>query len=55
MIDHAKRLMEKGEAGGVGGEGENDQMWNSDAMGSLTTGAILSLKVGHYMLRDGIF
>ncbi len=44
VIDHAKRLIDKGEAGG-GVEDENDEMWNADAMGSLTMGAILTLKV----------
>lgn len=36
--------MEKGEANG-GVEEENDAMWNADAMGSLTMGAILTLRV----------
>lgn len=51
VIDHAQRLMEKGEAtasgsGGAGehGDEENAEMWNADAMGSLTKGAIISLR-----------
>ncbi|GFZ47242.1 hypothetical protein JCM24511_04985 [Saitozyma sp. JCM 24511] len=51
VIDHARRLMDKGEADAadlsVGGdkiEEENAEMWNADAMGSLTMGAILTLK-----------
>ena len=35
-----------GGADGSGLEEENEEMWNADAMGSLTMGAILSLKVG---------
>jgi len=49
VIDHAERLMEKGEVGGSGSGGveeENAEMWNADAMGSLTMGAIIMLKVG---------
>jgi ubiquitin-conjugating enzyme E2 O len=51
VIDHARKLMIKGErdaARSSGGEmiEENAEMWNADAMGSLTMGAILSLKVG---------
>ncbi len=41
--------MEKGEVGGSGSGGveeENAEMWNADAMGSLTMGAIIMLKVG---------
>jgi ubiquitin-conjugating enzyme E2 O len=52
VIDHARRLMEKGEAdaadlsaGGEKMEEENAEMWNADAMGSLTMGAIITLRV----------
>lgn len=53
VIQHARRLIEKGEEqaasnGGKSGEelqDENEEMWNADAMGSLTMGAILTLKV----------
>jgi ubiquitin-conjugating enzyme E2 O len=57
VVDHARALMDKkGEAGtsasasatvavGSEAEEENAEMWNADAVGSLTTGAILSLKV----------
>ncbi|KAK8844131.1 hypothetical protein IAR55_006925 [Kwoniella newhampshirensis] len=46
VIEHAKRLIEKGE--GTVPETlveENAEMWNADAVGSLTTGAIITLKV----------
>jgi hypothetical protein len=50
--------MDKGEADAadlsVGGdkiEEENAEMWNADAMGSLTMGAILTLKVGRRVYR----
>ena len=45
VIDHAKRLMDKGESDAAGAE-EEEERWDADAMGSLTMGAILSLKVG---------
>lgn len=45
VIDHAKRLMDKGEAGSEAEGEEMAEMWNADAMGSLTLGAIISLKV----------
>nr|XP_031861429.1 uncharacterized protein CI109_003033 [Kwoniella shandongensis]KAA5528501.1 hypothetical protein CI109_003033 [Kwoniella shandongensis] len=49
VIDHARRLIDKGEAVSNGAgedtiEEENAEMWNADAMGSLTMGAIISLK-----------
>ena len=53
VLDHAQRLIEKGEAAASSSNGENGagameeenaEMWNADAMGSLTMGAILSLK-----------
>lgn len=45
VIDHARRLMDKGEAGTEAEGEEMAEMWNADAMGSLTLGAIISLKV----------
>jgi len=53
VIDHARRLMSEGELAAqansgqnrVEEEGENERMWNADAMGSLTMGAILTLTV----------
>ena len=59
VIDHAERLMAKGEAaasgsGGAGenGDEENAEMWNADAMGSLTKGAIISLRVSRLDAHD---
>ena len=55
VIEHATRLMEMGEAGDDGREWveeENEQMWNADAMGSLTKGAIITLKVSRTSDRD---
>ena len=51
VIAHARRLIEKGEAAAAEGkdeleDDENEEMWNADAMGSLTMGAIITLKVG---------
>jgi hypothetical protein len=53
VIDHAKPLMEQGEAARdkAGGEVPEEEVWNADAMGSLTMGAILSLKVSHRVIR----
>ncbi|ORY33042.1 hypothetical protein BCR39DRAFT_463825 [Naematelia encephala] len=46
VIDHAQRLIVKAEENNGGTiEDENTVMWNADAVGSLTMGAILSLKV----------
>lgn len=52
VIEHARRLISKGEesaaANGAQGaemEEENEEMWDGDAVGSLTMGAILTLKV----------
>lgn len=47
VIEHATRLIQKGEEEGGGGDAqeENEEMWDADAMGSLTMGAILTLKV----------
>ena len=49
VIEHAKRLMEKGESE-VGQEAVEveEERWDADAMGSLTMGAILTLKVGRF-------
>ncbi|KIR52646.1 ubiquitin-conjugating enzyme E2 O [Cryptococcus gattii Ru294] len=45
VIDHAQRLIEKGEVGqNIEQEEENAEMWNADAMGRLTMGAIITLK-----------
>ncbi|WOO78553.1 putative ubiquitin-conjugating enzyme E2 23 [Vanrija pseudolonga] len=48
IINHARLLIDKGEAeaanGNVAEDEENEEMWNADAMGSLTMGAILTLK-----------
>ncbi|ORX39251.1 hypothetical protein BD324DRAFT_619003 [Kockovaella imperatae] len=49
VIDHAKRLIDKTEASAAKGasveeEDENAEMWNADAIGSLTVGASLTLK-----------
>ena len=54
VIEHAQRLIEKGdvEVGGSGAEAvveENEEMWNADAMGSLTKGAILTLRVRPFL------
>lgn len=48
VISHARALMDKAQDRGKDGEEveENEEMWNADAVGSLTVGAILSLKVG---------
>ena len=50
VIDHAQRLITKGEERAASGkdevEEEDAEMWNADAVGSLTMGAILTLKVG---------
>lgn len=43
VIDHAQRLIAQGEVDEDNGE-ENEAMWNADAMGSLSMGAILTLK-----------
>lgn len=53
VIDHAKPLMEQGEAARDKPEGEvpEEEVWNADAVGSLTMGAILSLKVSHRIIR----
>lgn len=53
VIDHAKPLMEQGEAVRDKPEGEvpEEEVWNADAVGSLTMGAILSLKVSHWVIR----
>lgn len=48
VIAHARRLITKGEEAANEAELEDDEnadMWNADAMGSLTMGAILTLKV----------
>ena len=50
VIEHARRLMSEGKVAAasqsrVEEEGENEEMWNADAMGSLTMGAILTLEV----------
>ena len=47
VIEHARRLIQKGEeeGGKMEVEEENEEMWDGDAMGSLTMGAILTLKV----------
>lgn len=42
VIDHAQRLIAQGEVDDVAEE--NEDMWNADAMGSLSMGAILTLK-----------
>lgn len=45
VIAHAQRLIAKGEVeADVEKDQEDEQMWNADAMGSLTIGAILTLK-----------
>lgn len=51
VILHAKSLMDKTDAKSAGnveeeGDEENAEMWNADAVGSLTKGAVISLKVG---------
>lgn len=53
VLDHAKPLMEQGEAVRDKPEGEvpEEEVWNADAVGSLTMGAILSLKVSHWVIR----
>lgn len=43
VISHARRLMDKGDSG-EDVDDEMAEMWNADAMGSLTMGAILTLK-----------
>ena len=48
VISHAKSLMDKTEANADGSaeeDEENAEMWNADAVGSLTKGAVISLKV----------
>jgi ubiquitin-conjugating enzyme E2 O len=49
VIAHTRRLIEKGEAAAAAGKDQIDDddgdMWNADAMGSLTMGAIVTLKV----------
>jgi hypothetical protein len=49
VIEHARRLIQKGEeeGGKMDSEEENEEMWDGDAMGSLTMGAILTLKVSY--------
>lgn len=59
VISHAKALMDgKGKGtdatmGNPGADGEvveeNPEMWNADAIGSLTVGAILSLRVSRHI------
>lgn len=52
VIDHARTLMAKGEAAagssngqrGTAIEDEGEEMWNADAVGSLSMGAILTLR-----------
>ncbi|WVN87953.1 uncharacterized protein L203_103150 [Cryptococcus depauperatus CBS 7841] len=43
VVDHAQRLIAKGEVAREESE-ENTEMWNADAMGRLTMGAIITLK-----------
>ncbi|KIR72050.1 ubiquitin-conjugating enzyme E2 O [Cryptococcus deuterogattii CA1014] len=53
VIDHAQRLIEKGEVGqNIEQEEENAEMWNADAMGRLTMGAIITLKLSWYGTRS---
>ena len=56
VIQHARSLMDKTEAKAAGGveeeeDEENADMWNADAVGSLTKGAVISLKVS-LSIRD---
>ena len=50
VVEHSQRLIRKGEEQASRAinevEEEDEQMWNADAVGSLTMGAILTLKVG---------
>lgn len=53
VIAHAKRLIAKGEVeADFEKDDEDEQMWNADAMGSLTMGAILTLKRTLRALED---
>ena len=60
VILHARSLMDKTDAKVAGGaadeeDEENAEMWNADAVGSLTKGAVISLKVSIGRLMMGVF
>ena len=53
VVDHAKSLIEKSEEHGGAEDEDVAELWNADAIGSLTLGASLSLKVSRVAGSSG--